>query len=69
MPIKFENTCEHCDTCINCGRKEKQCILICDDCGANVEELYRYNKDTVLCADCLLAKFDHIDTDYYKGAV
>lgn len=69
MPILYKDTCEHCATCVNCGRKEKQCILICDECRSDVEELFRYSKDQLLCEDCLLDKFERIDTDYYNGGM
>ena len=57
--VKYENECCNCDVpCSNCGRKRVK-HLYCDNCGADVEELYNYFF-IELCEKCVLERFEKI---------
>ena len=60
---KYENECVGCPPEMGClgnscpNRNVKH--LYCDECHADCEELYLYDKEE-LCEDCLLSIFDKI---------
>ncbi len=57
--IKFEDQCVGCPQgCINCGRKRTP-IMICDDCGEEVEDLYEVGNQQ-LCGECALNNLDKV---------
>lgn len=58
------------DECVGCP-PEKGCLgsccphrnimhLYCDDCGYDVEKLYKYD-DEELCEECLLKRFEVVE--------
>ena len=59
--IKYENQCYSCgQPCINCGLKHVP-VLICDECGQEVERLFKVDYDHV-CAECILGQYEEVET-------
>ena len=70
--IRYENDCVGCPQgCINCGRKHTP-YFSCDICKDDFEpeELYDVD-DEMICADCLLNKYDTVadNPDKWQGDV
>lgn len=58
MASRYENQCVSCDTCIgsHCP-KRNVAIIVCDDCGDDIEgDLYEAEGDD-LCESCLKARY------------
>ena len=56
--IIYESQCVGCPQgCMNCGAKHTA-VLICDDCGAEEQELYVGEDEGQYCKRCVL---DHIE--------
>lgn len=55
---EWRNDCVGCDVCYNCGRKNDYEAIMCDECGADIEEEeVREWEGQELCEDCYKAKF------------
>lgn len=50
--------------CPNRARK----IVVCDDCGVESNELYKYN-DKILCIECLIDQFEKLDVEWYTDLI
>ena len=58
--VDFRDECVSCDIpCISCGRKHVP-VLTCDECGEEVEELYKYEGQE-LCEECVLESLEKVD--------
>ena len=63
--IRTENDCVGCDRMFgyckatSCPKYWHYDVLVCDECGAEVDELYKVD-DKELCADCILAQYEKI---------
>ena len=61
--IKIEDECVCCglpclgSSCPNRNVKR----YYCDECGEEVDTLYRYDDGTELCEDCLLKEFETVE--------
>ena len=61
--IKIEDECVCCglpclgSSCPNRNVKR----YYCDECGEEVDTLYRYDDGTELCEDCLLEEFETVE--------
>lgn len=52
--VRYENRCVGCETCmIGCKNKSVR-VLVCDECGCEVEKLYVADADE-LCEDCYIS--------------
>lgn len=59
--IKYENHCYSCgQPCINCGLKHVP-VLICDECGQEVERLFKAD-NVQICVECILAQYEEVET-------
>lgn len=58
MANRYENQCVSCDTCIgrHCPKRSVE-IIVCDDCGDDIEgDIYEVEGDD-LCESCLKARY------------
>lgn len=65
--VRIENECVCCDLpCMgeSCPNRHVEYVTFtCDVCGKEFEadELYDFDGDRMMCADCLLEQFDKIE--------
>ena len=58
--IKIENQCVGCETCQPYCTKREVKVLICDDCGDEVQELYYGLDGQEVCNVCLKHHVDKV---------
>ena len=63
--IRYEDNCTGCSTIFGSCRgascpNRNVPVLVCDDCGSEVETLYDYDGDQV-CAECLLGRVPQVE--------
>lgn len=58
--VRLENRCVSCPQgCANCGRDRAK-VLVCDDCGDEVDDLWYGNDGGEYCKYCITGYIDKV---------
>ncbi len=63
--VRYENRCCECSAalypCNHCGLEHTP-VLICDNCGQEVEDLYEYDLGE-WCEECIIKNYSKVEVD------
>ena len=63
--VRYENRCNECASglypCVHCGLEHSP-VLICDNCGQEVEDLYKFDLGE-WCETCIIKYFPKVEVD------